>query len=175
MNGWFDDFNSLYEMYDNDEPELRIGNILYCIQQYPTERNPRKLHVTVTDLTKVPKEGNPYDEKYEIASYDFENSFEFINNFRLKNGKTIAEMMCDANKWDYSILPVYPDWLSPLGEIKAIKVAVDSESKKDIKKADLISKELWQNDKKEMLASNDKEGLALYEEVEKEIPDDDGK
>ena len=33
--------------------------------------------------------------------------------------KTMAQMMCDANGWDYSILPVYPDWLSTLGELKA--------------------------------------------------------
>lgn len=84
-------------------------------------------------------------------------------------------MMCDANGWDYSRIPVYPDWLSSLGEMKSIKVVADSESKEDIKNADLISKDLWQNDKKKMLAANDKEGLALYEEVEKEIPDDDGK
>ncbi len=24
MNGWYDDFDSLYEMYDNDEPTLCI-------------------------------------------------------------------------------------------------------------------------------------------------------
>ncbi len=174
MNGWFDDFDSLYEMYDNDEPELRIENTLYCVQQYPTEKNPRNLHVSVTDLTKVPKDGTPYDEKYETDSYEFENSFEFINNFRLANGKTIAEMMCDANGWNYARLPVYPNWLSPLGEVKDIKVETDNKSQEDIKKADLISKEFWEKDKKEMLAANDKEGLALYKEIEKEFPDDDG-
>ena len=109
MNGWYDDFDSLYDLYDNDEPTLKIENFMYCIQQYGTKANPRLLHVTLTDLSKVPATENCYDKKYEIATYDFKNSFDFINNFKLVNDKTIAQMMCDANNWDYSILPIYPE------------------------------------------------------------------
>ena len=54
MNGWFDDFDSLYDMYDNEEPTLKVNNYLYCIQQYGTKENPRKLHVSIwTDTIKV--------------------------------------------------------------------------------------------------------------------------
>ena len=119
MNGWFDDFDSLYEMYDNDEPTFTLDNYMYCIQHYWTEENPRNLHISITDLNKVPEGEDIYAKEFEIENIDFDNCFEFINNYKLKNGKTMAQMMCDANGWDYSILPVYPDWLSTLGELKA--------------------------------------------------------
>lgn len=117
MNGWYDNFDDLYDLYDNDEPTLYVGNYMYIIQQYGTEKEPRLLHITATDLSKVPEGKSCHDEKYETGAYDVKNSFEFINNFKLANGKTLAQMMCDANGWNYSILPVYPKWLSPLGEL----------------------------------------------------------
>lgn len=175
MNGWFDDFNSLYNMYDNEEPTLKVGNYMYCVQQYGTKANPRKLHVSITDLSKVPDGEDRYSEKFEIENIDFENCFEFINNFKLKNGKTVAQMMCDANGWDYSILPVYPDWMSPLGELENKHISSDEEILEAERRAAIISKEEWEKEKSELESEGDTAGLRLFEEAEKEYPDDDSK
>ncbi|MDY2925379.1 MAG: hypothetical protein SOT15_10885 [Treponema sp.] len=121
MNGWYDDFDDLYDLYDNDEPTLYLkeANYMYCFQHCWTEENPRNIHITATDLSKVPDGADYYDKKYEVEVRDIENSFKLFHKYVLANGKTIAQMMCDANGWDYSILPVYPKWYSPLlGEIK---------------------------------------------------------
>ena len=114
MSSYYDNFDDLFDLYDEMEPEIRRGNYMYCLQHYGDKQMPRRIHVTVTDLSKVPEGANDYDEKYEIESIDVPNSIEFINKFKLCNGKTIAEEMCDANGWDYSILPVFPKWYSPL-------------------------------------------------------------
>ncbi len=114
MNGFYDDWESLYDLYDYDEPELRRGNFMYCLQHYGTKEMPRLLHLTVTDLTKVPVGADEYAEEFEIEAVDFPNSIEFFHKYRFCNGKTLAEEMCDANGWDYSILPVFPKWYSPL-------------------------------------------------------------
>lgn len=121
MNGWYDDFDDLYDLYDNDEPELRLKgtNYMYCFQHYWTEENPRNIHITVTDLSKVPDGADCYAKEYEVEERDIDNSFKLFHEYVLANGKTIAQMMCDANGWDYSILPVYPKWYSPLlGDLK---------------------------------------------------------
>lgn len=118
MNGWYDDFDDLYDLYDNDEPTLYLKevNYMYCFQHYWTETNPRNIHITATDLSKVPDGANKYAKEYIVEVRDIENSFKLFHEYVLANGKTIAQMMCDANGWDYSILPVYPKWYGTLFE-----------------------------------------------------------
>lgn len=121
MNGWYDDFDSLYELYNNDEPTLCIKkpNFMYCFQHYGTNDAPHLIHVTATDLSKVPNGADKYSKEFEVESKDFEDTFHLFHVYVLANGKTIAQMMCDANGWDYSILPVYPKDYSPLlGDMK---------------------------------------------------------
>lgn len=177
MNGWYDDFDSLYDLYDHDEPTLYVDNYMYNIQQYGTKAEPHLLHITVTDLSKVPEGADCYDEKYEVAQYDIKNSFEFINNFKLVNGKTLAEMMCDANGWDYSILPAYPKWLSPLGVEIPPHIPTEKEIDEAVERANKIAEEDWEQDKKEMREEGDTEGLKMYEDAEREVEkeSDDGK
>lgn len=118
MNGWYDDFDSLYDLYDNDEPTLYIKdkNFMYCFQHYGTDENPRLIHVTATDLSKVPEGADSYAKEFEVEVKDFKDSFHLFHDYVLANGKTIAQMMCDANGWDYSILPVHPKWYGTLFE-----------------------------------------------------------
>lgn len=168
MNGLYDDFDSLYELYDNDEPTLYVDSYMYNIQQYGTNENPRLLYITVTDLSKVPKGADCYDEKYEVAQYDIKNSFEFINNFKLANGKTLAQMMCDANGWDYSILPAYPKWLTPLGTEIPPHIPTVREQDVAVERANKITEEDWNQDIQEMHEEGDTEGLKIYEEAERE-------
>lgn len=177
MNGWYDDFDSLYDLYDHDEPTLYVDSYMYNIQQYGTKAEPRLLHITVTDLSKVPEGADCYDEKYEVAQYDIKNSFEFINNFKLANGKTLAEMMCDANGWDYSILPAYPKWLTPLGVEIPPHIPTEKEIDEAVERANKIAEEDWEQDKKEMREEGDTEGLKMYEDAEREVEgnNDDGK
>ncbi len=118
MNGWYDDFDSMYDLYDNDEPELYLKdvNYVYYFQHYWTEENPRNIHITAIDMGIVPKGESWHDKKYIVGERDIENSFKLFHEYVLANGKTIAQMMCDANGWDYSILPVYPKWYGTLFE-----------------------------------------------------------
>lgn len=169
MNGWYDNFDDLYDLYDNDEPTLYVGNYMYIIQQYGTEKEPRLLHITATDLSKVPKDADCYDEKYEGAQYDIKNSFEFINHFRLANGKTLSQMMCDANGWDYSILPVYPKWLTPLGTEIPPHISTRKEIDEAVERANKIAEEYWEKEKQELYETGDIEGFKMYEEAEREI------
>ena len=48
---------------------------MYCFQHYWTKENPRNIHITVTDLSKVPDGADCYAKEYEVDELDIDNSF----------------------------------------------------------------------------------------------------
>lgn len=112
------DFDELYELLRNAEPEFQRKNMWYEILQCGDEENGDKCFITAVDLTKSYKKPGPNDDFYSPEFYEdiqfYDSPFELVHKYKLKEGKTIAEIICDNNGWDYSILPVYPKNYSPL-------------------------------------------------------------
>lgn len=119
-----DDFDELYELLNNAEPEFQRKNMWYEILQCGDEENRDKCLITAIDLTKSYKTPGPKDDFFSPEFYEdiqfFDSPFELVHKYKLKEGKTIAQIICDNNGWDYSILPVYPKDFSPLfGDMKS--------------------------------------------------------
>lgn len=165
-----DDFKEMYELLDHDEPEFWMKNIVYVVQQDYTDANPRQLTITATDIYNVPDDASYYNEKYAYEKKVFPNSFELAHKYKLITGKTIAETVCEHMGLDpKTTMPIYPDWLSPLGEIKPVEKITDEEYEEIIKHCDEITDYLWQKDIEEMKKDGDIEGLKMYAEAEREV------
>ena len=106
------DFDELYELLSNAEPEFQRKTVMYEILQYDYDETGIKYCITARDLTK--KKKNIMDKSTIFDVKYFPNAFELVHNYKLKEGKTIAQIICDNNGWDYSILPVYPKNFTPL-------------------------------------------------------------
>ena len=117
------DFDELYELLLNAEPGFQRKNMWYEILQCGDEENWNKCRIIAQDLTKSYKKPESNDDFFSSEFYEdiqfFDSPYELVHKYKLKEGKTIAQIICDNNGWDYSILPVYPKWYSPLlGDIK---------------------------------------------------------
>lgn len=112
------DFDELYELLHNAEPGFQRKKWWYEIRQCGDEENWDKCLITAEDLTKPEKRPSNPEDTLNPDFYDdfkfYDNPFELVHNHKLKEGKTIAQIICDNNGWDYSILPVYPKNYSPL-------------------------------------------------------------
>ena len=113
-----DDFDELYELLHNAEPGFQRKNMWYEILQCGDEENWNKCRIIAQDLTKSYKKPESNDDFFSPEFYEdiqfFDSPFELVHKYKLKEGKTIAQIICDNNGWDYSILPVYPKDYSPL-------------------------------------------------------------
>lgn len=164
MNKWYDNFDDLYALYDETDPCLYVENYEYEIEHEGDENNWRKLSVAVYRTVK--DKNNPHDKKMRefVEKKYLKNSFDFINHYVLVNGKTLAQMMCDGNGWDYTILPVYPKWLTPLlGDIETAPLSPSKEEYNEIlRNCNKITDYLWNKD-------IDVEGLKMHEDAVAEV------
>lgn len=167
MNGWFDSFDELYDFYDNEEPEFDLDGYRYIIQHYGDDEHPKLMHVTVIDYDNIPKGEFIYDKKYILEEKEYENSFDLIHNFKLRDGKTLAQMTCDKNGWDYSILPVYPKWLDPiLGDISQPE-EISEEWEEFLRKCDEKDNIAYEKKKQKLLAEGKIDEVREMEEFDK--------
>ncbi len=111
------DFDELYELLSNAEPEFQRKEMLYEIRQCGNDKNWNECLITGIDLRK-PRRTITLADSFNPECYDdfhfYNNVFELVHKHKLKEGKTIAQIICDNNGWDYSILPVYPKNFTPL-------------------------------------------------------------
>ena len=119
--------SELDERIDSEEDFYNFSaqrkNMWYEILQCGDGENMDKCLIIANDLTKSYKKPGPKDDFFSPEFYEdiqfFDNPFELVHKYKLKEGKTIAQIICDNNGWDYSILPVYPKDFSPLfGDMK---------------------------------------------------------
>lgn len=161
---WFDSFEYMYDVFDNEESDFQIGDYRYTIQHYGNDEHPHLLHAKIKDCEHIPKGCYVWDEKYIIRECDYENSFDLVSNFTLMDGRTIAEMTCDANGWDRSILPVYPKWYSPLfGDTRPVDKSIKETEEEISIRRDKENLEFAKKEKREALKNND---MALFNELD---------
>ena len=98
------DFDELYELLHNAEPGFQRKNMWYEILQCGDEENMEKCLIIAEDLTKSYKKPGPDDDFFSPEFYEdihfFDNAFELVHKYKLKEGKTIAQIICDNNGWD---------------------------------------------------------------------------